>query len=232
MRDYVFPPIIFPLFLILVVLPFLILFLVFAGSAVFEIIFGIESEKALIIFAMIVIGSLVNIPLFEKKGVEVVRRYEIFGVIYAIRSRKNLTIAVNLGGCVIPAILAFKVLYDIISLIPSIVFLGSFLLSSLIIYAFSRPIPGVGIVVPMFLPPLVATLAAFLALAISNASTILLPKVSFAIGVLSALFGADILHLKDIEKVGYGIVSIGGAGTFDGIFLTGIFAVLFSVLFI
>jgi len=67
-RDYVFPPIIFPLFLILVVLPFLILFLVFAGSAVFEIIFGIESEKALIIFAMIVIGSLVNIPLFEKKG--------------------------------------------------------------------------------------------------------------------------------------------------------------------
>jgi len=230
-KDYVFPPIIFPLFLILVVLPFLIFF-VFAGSAVFGIIFGIESEKALIIFAMIVIGSLVNIPLFEKKGVEVVRRYEIFGIIYTIRSRKNLTIAVNLGGCVIPAILAFKVLYDIINSIPFIVFLGSFLLSSFIIYAFSRPIPGVGIVVPMFLPPLVATLVAFLALVISNASTILLPKVSFAIGVLSALFGADILHLKDIEKVGYGIVSIGGAGTFDGIFLTGIFAVIFSVLFI
>lgn len=231
MKDYVFPPVIFPLFLILVVLPFLIFF-VFAGSAVFGIIFGIESEKALIIFAMIVIGSFVNIPLFEKKGVEVVRRYEIFGIIYTIRSRKNLTIAVNLGGCVIPAILAFKVLYDIINSIPFIVFFGSFLLSSFIIYAFSRPIPGVGIVVPMFLPPLVATLVAFLALVISNASTILLPKVSFAIGVLSALFGADILHLKDIEKVGYGIVSIGGAGTFDGIFLTGIFAVIFSVLFI
>ena len=231
MKDYVFPPVIFPLFLILVVLPFLIFF-VFAGSAVFGIIFGIESEKALIIFAMIVIGSFVNIPLFEKKGVEVVRRYEIFGIIYTIRSRKNLTIAVNLGGCVIPAILAFKVLYDIINSIPFIVFFGSFLLSSFIIYAFSRPIPGVGIVVPMFLPPLVATLVAFLALVISNASTILLPKVSFAIGVLSALFGADILHLKDIEKVGYGIVSIGGAGTFDGIFLTGIFAVIFSVPFI
>ena len=43
------------------------------------------------------------------------------------------------------------------------------------------------------------------------------------------LFGADIMHLKDLEKIGSGVVSIGGAGTFDGIFLTGVFAVVFSL---
>jgi len=232
LRDYIYPPIIFPLFLILIVLPFLVFSLVFLGSAVFEIIFGIESEKALVLFAMIVFGSVVNIPLFEKRGFEVVRRYEIFGFIYTVRSRKNLTVAVNLGGCIIPVILALKLLYEIFEFVPVLIFLISFLFSSLIIYAFARPIPGVGIVVPMFLPPLVATFASFLAFTVSNAPMILLPKASFAIGVLSALFGADILHLKDIERIGYGVVSIGGAGTFDGIFLTGIFAVLFSVLLV
>jgi len=34
------------------------------------------------------------------------------------------------------------------------------------------------------------------------------------------------LQLKDIAKLGMPIGSIGGAGTFDGIFLTGIVAVL------
>ncbi|MCS7119156.1 MAG: DUF1614 domain-containing protein [Archaeoglobaceae archaeon] len=232
MRDYFFPPIIFPLFLILVVLPIIVLFLIFAGSAVFEIVFGIESDKALLLFAMIVIGSLINIPLYEKKGVEVVRKYEIFGLIYTVRTRKKLIIAVNVGGCILPSILATKLLYDILEFLPILVFFVAFIISSLIIYGFAKPIAGVGIVVPMILPPLVATLTSFMALTISEKPLTLLPKMSFSVGVLSALFGADILHLRDIEKVGYGVVSIGGAGTFDGIFLTGVFAVLFSVFFI
>ncbi|WP_457549779.1 DUF1614 domain-containing protein [Archaeoglobus sp.] len=61
-----------------------------------------------------------------------------------------------------------------------------------------------------------------------NLPTFILTKLAFSSGVLSALVGADILHLKDIEKIGSGIVSIGGAGTFDGIFLTGVFSVIFS----
>ncbi|MEM4711751.1 MAG: DUF1614 domain-containing protein, partial [Archaeoglobaceae archaeon] len=77
-----------------------------------------------------------------------------------------------------------------------------------------------------------ATVASYVAILLTDAPIILLPKLSFSLGVLSALFGADILHLRDIEKIGYGVVSIGGAGTFDGIFLTGIFAVLFSVLLV
>ena len=39
---------------------------------------------------------------------------------------------------------------------------------------------------------------------------------------------ADLLNLKKISKLGAPIASIGGAGTFDGIFLTGIFAVVLA----
>lgn len=232
MRDYIFPPIILPLFLILIVVPFLILVIVFTGSAVFRLLFGVDSEKSLLLLGMIVIGSLINIPLYERRGIELVQRYEIFGFIYSIRSRKKLVVAVNIGGCVIPVILSMKLLLDIYDLISPLFLISAFLLSSIIIYGFARPVVGVGVVIPMLIPPIIATIASYIALSLSDAPMILLPKLSFLIGVLSTLFGADILHLKEIEKVGYGVISIGGAGTFDGIFLTGIFAVLFSVLFI
>jgi uncharacterized membrane protein len=42
--------------------------------------------------------------------------------------------------------------------------------------------------------------------------------------VLGPLIGADLLHLRDIEELETGIASIGGAGTFDGIVLSGIVA--------
>jgi uncharacterized membrane protein len=50
------------------------------------------------------------------------------------------------------------------------------------------------------------------------------PPVAFVAGVLGPLIGADLLHLRDIEKIATGIASIGGAGTFDGIVLSGIVA--------
>jgi uncharacterized membrane protein len=48
--------------------------------------------------------------------------------------------------------------------------------------------------------------------------------VAFVAGVAGPLIGADLLHLKDIEKLPAGMASIGGAGTFDGILLSGIIA--------
>jgi uncharacterized membrane protein len=48
--------------------------------------------------------------------------------------------------------------------------------------------------------------------------------VAFIAGVAGPLIGADLLHLKEIEQSAVGIASIGGAGTFDGIVLSGIVA--------
>ncbi|MCW8828861.1 MAG: DUF1614 domain-containing protein, partial [Gammaproteobacteria bacterium] len=47
-------------------------------------------------------------------------------------------------------------------------------------------------------------------------------------GTLGVLIGADLLRLKDIRTMGAPFASIGGAGTFDGIFITGIVAVLLA----
>ena len=44
------------------------------------------------------------------------------------------------------------------------------------------------------------------------------------------MIGADLLNLDKIRGLGAPVVSIGGAGTFDGIFLTGIVAVLLASL--
>ena len=53
-------------------------------------------------------------------------------------------------------------------------------------------------------------------------------SVAFAGGILGTLIGADLLHLKEIERMSAGILSIGGAGVFDGIAMCGLFALLLT----
>jgi uncharacterized membrane protein len=48
--------------------------------------------------------------------------------------------------------------------------------------------------------------------------------VAYIAGVAGPLIGADLLHLREIEQSATGIASIGGAGTFDGLVLSGIVA--------
>jgi len=55
--------------------------------------------------------------------------------------------------------------------------------------------------------------------------------VAYVSGVLGTLIGADIANLDKIRGLGAPVASIGGAGTFDGIFLTGILAVLLASLY-
>jgi uncharacterized membrane protein len=45
---------------------------------------------------------------------------------------------------------------------------------------------------------------------------------------MGTLIGADLLHLREITKLGAPLASIGGAGIFDAILLSGIIAVLLS----
>jgi uncharacterized membrane protein len=95
---------------------------------------------------------------------------------------------------------------------------------ALVTHAVARPVKGVGIVTPVFIPPITAAL---LALILSpNDPTI----IAYVGGVLDTLIGADLSNLKVIPKLGAPIASIGGAGTFDGVFLSGIIAVLLAAL--
>src|SRR2546427_5637144 len=93
---------------------------------------------------------------------------------------------------------------------------------ALIVYRLASIVPGVGIAVPMLVPPL-AAVAVSLVLAFRRA-----PPVAYVSGSMGTLIGADVLNLGRIAELGAPMISIGGAGTFDGVFLTGIIAGLLA----
>jgi uncharacterized membrane protein len=86
------------------------------------------------------------------------------------------------------------------------------------------PVPGIGIAVPIFVPPLITTAAAVLL------SREYAAPLAYIAGSLGTLIGGDLLNLGKIQGLGAPVASIGGAGTFDGIFFTGILAVLLASL--
>jgi uncharacterized membrane protein len=86
-------------------------------------------------------------------------------------------------------------------------------------------VAGIGIAVPVFLPAL-ATAAVALLLSRENAAPL-----AYIAGSMGTLIGADLTNLDKVAGLGAPVASIGGAGTFDGIFLTGILAVLLASLY-
>ena len=91
-----------------------------------------------------------------------------------------------------------------------------------IIHMLATPVPGVGIAVPVFVPVVVTAILAFLL------SREYAAPLAYIGGSMGTLIGADLLNLDKIGSLGAPVASIGGAGTFDGIFLTGILAVLLA----
>jgi uncharacterized membrane protein len=145
-----------------------------------------------------------------------------FGMVYRIPQleygEKTTMIAVNLGGAVIPTFVSFYLLWKMPSA-ASYALVGVAIVAA-VTHAVARPMKGVGIVTPAFIPPLAAAVLAYL---LPSGATRVVAYVS---GVLGTLIGADLSNLGVIPKLGAPIASIGGAGTFDGVFLSGIIAVL------
>jgi uncharacterized membrane protein len=79
-----------------------------------------------------------------------------------------------------------------------------------------------GISLPIFVPPIVA---AFTAMVIGWRQA---APLAYVAGSLGTLIGADLPNLDKIQALGAPVASIGGAGTFDGIFVAGVVAVLLS----
>ncbi len=221
-----FSPLLFPFFLLIVLLPLIFLtFLLFTGITVGSLL-GFSPEETMFLFFLIVVGSFINIPLVERESRRV--RYvrdPFFSRFYRIPEVRKTIIAVNLGGCIIP----FFISIYLLSTLPLKPWIVATAIISFTTYFTARPVRNVGIAVPMLIPPIIAVLSSYISLLIYGQSVYLLPKMSFSAGVIGVLLGADIFHLRDVEKMGSGYVSIGGAGTFDGIFLTGVFSVLLSV---
>lgn len=127
-------------------------------------------------------------------------------------------IAVNLGGAVLPTLLSLYLLS--FAPLPEVAF--ATLVTSSVAFALSKPVKGVGIVMPAFVPPIAAAAVAVL-IAREHA-----PQVAYISGVMGTLIGADLLRLRQIRGLGAPFMSIGGAGVFDGIYLVGLVSVLLA----
>lgn len=125
-------------------------------------------------------------------------------------------INVNVGGAVIPAIMSV-LLASKVNLFNVII---AVLILSFLIYIISRPVKNSGIRVHLLIP---AILTSATALTISPQEA---PFIAYISGTIGCLIGVDLLNLKRIPELGLRMVSIGGAGIFDAVFLTGIISVL------
>ena len=188
---------------------------------------GISSRAALFLLFASLIGSYINIPVHEFPGSLVQTSEEIsrFGVHYivpAVVRREGTILAVNVGGAIIPVLLSIYLLFKNEFWVQGAIATA---IIAAIMHWLATPVPGVGIAVPMFIPPVVTAIVAVL-MARHHAAAL-----AYVSGSLGTLIGADLMNLGAVQKLGAPVASIGGAGTFDGIFLTGILAVLLAGLF-
>ena len=221
-----FHPLVLFMMMALVVSVVVLFFVVQIGaiSYAFDKI-GVPSEAMFSLLLLSWIGSWVNIPIARLTTAEPMREGEVvrvFGQRYVMprwSQRRQTILAVNVGGAVVPTLLSLYLLTQALSPLRVLV---ATVAVTLLTYRLARPVVGVGIVVPMLLPPLSAALAALL-LVPQQA-----PLAAYVAGTMGTLIGADLLHVHKVSRLATPVASIGGAGTFDGVFLTGIIAVLLA----
>ena len=185
---------------------------------------GVGPGAALLLLFGSLVGSYFNIPITVLPA-KVVRSGEIvdfFGMRYVVplvTQWPGTVLAVNVGGAVIPTLMStYLVLRYQLWLKAAI----AIAVIAIVIHVMATPVHGVGIAVPVFVPVVITAILAFVL------SREYAAPLAYVGGSMGTLIGADLLNLDKISGLGAPIASIGGAGTFDGIFLTGILAVLLA----
>ena len=185
---------------------------------------GVRPRYVFAVMVLTLLGSHVNIPLYSMSAHRIVRSPTpgTYSWRYApprIVRTGTTVVAVNVGGALIPTLISLYLfirtrMYGRMLVATAVV--------ALVVNQLADIVPGAGIAVPMLIPPLLAAGVALL-LAFRQA-----PPVAYVAGSMGTLIGADILNLSRVAEIGAPVVSIGGAGTFDGVFLTGIIAGLLA----
>ena len=164
---------------------------------------GVSSGTAMLLLLGSLVGSYFNIPITMLPG-PVARSGEVidfFGMQYVVplvHQWPGTLLAVNIGGAVIPTIM-----------------------STYLVLRYQLWLRAV-IAVLVIAPVVVTAILAFLL------SREYAAPLAYIGGSMGTLVGADLMNLDKIGSLGAPVASIGGAGTFDGIFLTGILSVLLA----
>jgi uncharacterized membrane protein len=205
------------------------LFLIQAAGVAF-IQIGIPLWLVILIVPGSLLGSLVNIPLYtiqaESSPLVEAPYLSDWGFSFQVfqpTTPRETKISINLGGAVIPVIVSgYLILLNLLSMIPILFATAAVTIA---VHRIARIEPNMGIVTPALLPPLAAVLAT-LAVGMIFPGIINLYAIAYISGTLGTIIGADFLNLGKLSQLKTDAASIGGAGTWDGVFLTGILAVV------
>ncbi|MGC2047844.1 MAG: DUF1614 domain-containing protein [Gallionella sp.] len=186
---------------------------------------GLSPESAYLLLLCTLVGSLINLPLFSLKADSAAQpriptelaRWSFFKL---LPFTGKIMVTVNVGGAVVPV--AFSLYLIAHNPLNPLQIAIAVAVVAIIARTASRPIPGIGIGIPMLIAPIAAALIAIILDPQQRA------PLAYIGGTLGVLIGADLIRLKDIRKLGAPIAAIGGAGTFDGVFVTGLLAVLLA----
>jgi uncharacterized membrane protein len=225
------------LLLLLILLPYFTLF--FREIMVKGL--GLPPEALGGFLLLSLVGSFFNIPLTEVAStipIYAIESIGFFGVTWRIPRleigvRKTL-VTLNVGGALVPLIFSFYLLgwsipscssntlltYTNVLIVLAVV--------TLVVHRSSRLVKGLGIATPAFIPPTVVALTTLLVdwfIPLSCPT-----QIAYVGGTIGTLIGADLLNINKIAGLGAPVVSIGGAGTFDGVYTTGLISVLLVLL--
>lgn len=187
---------------------------------------GVSPRIAFLLLFGSLVGAYINIPITElpPEHMERARVIDYFGMEYIVPVVVNAPgtiIAINVGGAVIPILLSFYLVIRNQLWVPAIIATACV---TIIIHGMAQPVHGVGIAIPTFVPPIATVIVACI-VSFRNAAPL-----AYIAGSLGTLIGADLLNLSKVAGLGAPVASIGGAGTFDGIFVTGMLALLLATL--
>ena len=185
---------------------------------------GLAPRTMMMVLLASLLGSYINIPIgyLPERHMTAQAVVTYFGIPYVVpvvRSGPGTVLAINVGGAVIPICMSLYLmlrnqLYTASLWGTAVVALACHLLAT--------PVPGLGIAEPIFVPSVVATMMA-LTLSRRHAGAL-----AYICGSLGTLIGADLTNLGKIRGLGAPVASIGGAGTFDGIFVIGLLSVVYA----
>jgi len=185
---------------------------------------GVGPGVALFLLFGSLIGSYFNIPIAVLPGppARSGQIVEFFGMQYVVplvTSWPGTVLAVNVGGAVIPTLMSAYLVIRYQLWLKAALATAAI---AFVIHSMATPVHGIGIAVPVFAPVVTTAILAFIL------SREYAAPLAYIGGSMGTLIGADLLNLDKISGLGAPVASIGGAGTFDGIFLTGILAVLLA----
>lgn len=207
-----------------------ILFVIVAGFVVTRLLtfasasMGLAPHTMIAVLLISLLGSYINIPVAQlperhMTSAAIVSYFGIPYVVPVVRASPGTILAVNLGGAVIPTVLSLYLMARNQLFTLSLWGIG---VVALACYLLATPEPGLGIAEPIFVPCVVTTVMA-VSLSRRHAGAL-----AYICGSLGTLIGADLLNLGKIRGLGAPVASIGGAGTFDGIFVIGLLSVVYA----